>query len=72
MFFAVVVPTKKGVKRYVNMNTPNGIPVLTFDKSEACLWNDDVTAKKWAENYFVDCDYWIIDEITININAIYN
>lgn len=54
------------------MNTPNGIPVLIFDKSEACLWNDDVIAKKWAENYFVDCDYWIIDEITININTIYN
>lgn len=68
VFYAIIVPTKKGVKRYINLNTSNGIPVLTFDKNEACLWDNEEIASKWAENYFINCEYWKVEEVSKDVN----
>lgn len=69
IFYAIVVPTKKGVKRYINLNTFDGIPTLTFDKNEACLWDNEEIANKWANNYFVNCDYWKVEEIVKKVTT---
>lgn len=50
--YIVTMQTKNNKRLYLTMHTTNGKPQWTFDKEDACIWNDERTCKKFCLKWF--------------------
>lgn len=67
--YIVTMQTKTNKVLYLTMHTDNEKPAWTFDKNDACVWENDDVCKKFAEKWFKSFDGWKVREYTSHIEA---
>jgi hypothetical protein len=67
-FYTITMNTQNGKTLYLSMWDDK--PKWTFDINEACYWNTEDTALKFANKWFKNFNDWSVKEITVNVNKI--
>ena len=60
--YIITMQTKTDKTLFLTMHTTNGKPAWTFDKQDACIWENDILARKFAKKWFKHFNGWAIRE----------
>lgn len=66
-FFAITTVTKNNKTLYFWFDN-NGNRSWTFNKQDACVWDDDDTAKAFGNSWFNKFNGWKVESIVLTPN----
>lgn len=64
-FYQITMETKTGTKLYLDMMT--GSPTWSFNPHNACYWDDELTAERFAKEWFKTFTGYKVEEVIIDI-----
>lgn len=68
VFYTLTMETKTGKVLYLSLW--DGKPKRSFDFSQACYWDHEESARKFAKRWFKDFTGWKVKEIKVNMDII--